>query len=87
LELLSHPNFGRQTEAVQALGRLPKDEETTRRLRGLITPQAPIPVVVAAIRVLAEWDAKANADVFKKALEIPSRNDRVKRAAQNALEG
>ncbi|AIE85945.1 M1 family metallopeptidase [Fimbriimonas ginsengisoli] len=86
-ELLGHPNFGRRAEAVLALGRLPQDQDTTRRLRELVNPQAPIQVVTNAIQVLAKWDAIGNADVFKKALLIPSRFDRIKRAAQNALDG
>lgn len=87
LEMLSHPSFTRRTEAVQALGKLPADTETTKRLRDLITDKDPIPTVIAAIQTLAKWDAKANADVFQKALNIPSRNDRIKRVAQNALNG
>lgn len=85
LELLSHPNFGRQAEAVQALGRLPKDDEVTKRLRALITPEAPIPTVIAAVQVLARWDKVGNADVLKKAQTIPSRNDRIKAAVTRAL--
>lgn len=87
LEMLNHPSYERRTEAVQALGRLPQDPATTQRLRDLINDKSPIPTVIAAIQTLDRWDAKGNADVFKKALTIPSRNDRIKRAAQLALEG
>ena len=38
-----------------------------------------------AIDALAKWDAKANADVFQKALAIPSHRDRIKNAAKRAL--
>jgi aminopeptidase N len=85
LSLLTHANFQRRTEAVVALGRLPQDAETTKRLRDLINDKAPIPTVVAAIQALAKWDKAVNQDVFKKALTIPSRGDRIKRAAQAAI--
>jgi aminopeptidase N len=87
LSLLDTPSIERRTEAVRGLARLPVDDETTKRLRALINAQEAIPVVVAAIDALAKWDAKANADVFRKALDIPSRGDRIKRSAQSALGG
>ena len=87
LGLLNHPNFGRRAEAVQALAMLPADPATIAKLRSLITDKDPIPVVVAAIRALADWDAKGNNDVFQKALKIPSHRDRIKNAAQSALDG
>jgi hypothetical protein len=59
---------------------------TTAKLRDLINDRAPIPVVVASIRALANWDRKANRDVFEKALKIPSHRDAIKNAAQRALE-
>ncbi|MDR3691767.1 MAG: M1 family aminopeptidase [Fimbriimonas sp.] len=84
--LLNHPNPSRRTEAVQALGELPADPATTAKLRSLINDKDPIPVVVAAIRALVDWDKKGNKDVFEKALKIPSHRDRIKNAAQSALE-
>jgi aminopeptidase N len=84
---LNHASFQRRAQAVDALGALPADPGTTAKLRALINDQAPIAVVVSSIRALAAWDAKANADVFKKALTIPSRFDRIKHAAQDALDG
>lgn len=85
LALLDHPNLDRQAEAVDALGRLPQDPATTQRLRSLIHAHAPIQVVVKAIEALAKWDAKAHSDVFRAAQKIPSRGDRIKRAANSAL--
>lgn len=85
LEMLSFPSFDRQVEAVNALGLLPADPATTTRIKELVNEKAPIPVVLAAIQALQKWDAKGNSDVFKKAQSIPSRGDRVKRAATTAL--
>jgi aminopeptidase N len=86
LAQLNHPNFDRRAEAVNALGQLPSDPATTQRLRSLINAEAPISVVVNAIVALQKLDKAGNADVFRKALTIASRNDRIKRAAQTALD-
>lgn len=84
--LLDHPNYARRAEAVVALSRLPADPGTVAKLRAQINDKAPIAVVVDSIHALAEWDAKGNADVFRKALNIPSRSDRIKRAAEGTLQ-
>lgn len=84
---LNHPNFQREAQAVSALGLLPADPGTTERLRALINDKAPIPVVVAALRALASWDAKANMDVIKKAETIPSKGDRIKTLATDLAGG
>ena len=84
--LLSHANFDRRAEAVAALGELPADPGTTAKLRALITPTDPIPVVRNAIRALANLDKKGNKDVFEKALKIPSHRDVIKSAARSALD-
>ncbi len=86
LKLLDHPNFDRRAQAVLALADLPVDPATVLRLRAMISDKEPIPAVVGAIRALADWDKKGNADVFRKALTIPSHFDRIKNAAQSALE-
>jgi len=86
LELLNHKSMDRQAEAVSALAQLPADPATIARIRGLVTPEAPIQVVVNAINALAEWDAKGNVEVFQRALNIPSRRNRIKNAAQSALD-
>jgi aminopeptidase N len=82
---LDHASFLRRIEAVSALSLLPADPGTTSKLRALINDKSPIYVVTGCIRALAAWDAKGNADVFKKALTIPSRYDRIKHAAEYAL--
>jgi len=83
--MVSSGSFRRRGEAVMALGRLPKDPGTISKVRALVTDEAPLAVVLAAINVLSRWDAKGNVDVFQKALAFSSRNDRIKRAAQTAI--
>jgi aminopeptidase N len=82
---LGHANFERQAQAVTALGKLPADTATTTKLRSLVNDQAPISVVIAAVRVLAKWDPKANADVIKLAQSIPSRRGRIKSTISDLL--
>jgi aminopeptidase N len=84
---LTHASFARRVEAVNALAKLPADPGTTSKLRALINDQAPTGVVIASIHALAAWDAKGNADVFRKAQGIPSRLDRIKHVATDALDG
>ncbi|MFI5386024.1 MAG: M1 family aminopeptidase [Fimbriimonadales bacterium] len=84
-ELLVHPNYDRRAEAVRALAELPADPATTQAFRALVNDKQPLSVAVGAINALAEWDKKANADVFQKALNIPSHHDRIKNAAKSAL--
>lgn len=83
--LVSHPNFDRRAEAVHALAALPPDPGTVQVLRALIDDKQPIAVVTGAIEALAAWDKKANEDIFRKALDIPSHNNRIKKVAQAAL--
>lgn len=83
---LTHADYDRRAEAVSALADFPQDAGTTAKLRSLINDQAPISVVVNAIHALADWDKKGNRDVFEKALNIPSHRNRIKNAAQDALE-
>jgi HEAT repeat protein len=85
MELLAHPNFDRRAEAVTALAALPPDPATTQKLRSLINDQEPIRVVVNSINALAKWDAKANADVFQRALKIQDRRNQIRNVAQRAL--
>jgi hypothetical protein len=82
---LDHKNMDRQTQAAQALARLPKNAATVAKFRSLINDRAPIQVVVTAINALATWDKAGNADVFRKAQNIRDRRSRIKRAADDAL--
>jgi aminopeptidase N len=83
---LESKDIARRTEAVNGLAKLPADPSTVQKIRTLINDQAPINVVVASIAALRKWDAKGNADIFTAATKIPSRFDRIKHAAENALE-
>ncbi|MCC7230028.1 MAG: hypothetical protein IT203_06510, partial [Fimbriimonadaceae bacterium] len=85
LNQLSHANLNRQAQAVSALAKLPSDPGTVAKLRLLINDKSGIQVVVNAINALAGWDAKANADIFQKAVNIKDRRNRIKRAAETAL--
>ncbi len=82
---LNHANFSRRAQAVSALQKLPKDDATIAKIRSLITDKDPIEVVVASIRALAEWDAKGNADIFRKAQTIKDHRNRISAAAKTAL--
>jgi len=85
LTQIEHPNFDRQSQAVNALAKLPADPLTTAKFRTLVNDKAPIGVVVGAINALAAWDKAGNADVFTKAQSIKDRRGRIKTAADNAL--
>lgn len=85
MQQLNHPNMDRQAQAAAALSRLPSDPGTVARFRALINDKTAIQVVTTCINALAKWDAKANADVFKKAQNIKDRRGRIKRAAESAL--
>lgn len=85
LAQLSHKNIDRQAQAASALAMLPSDAGTIQRFRALINDKSPIQVVVTCINALAEWDKKANADVFRKAQGLKDRRGRIKRAADAAL--
>jgi len=82
---LDHASTSIQAQAAAALGRLPADPATTTKLRSLIDDKSSTSVVVNAINALANWDAKANADVFKKAQGIKDHRGAIKRAADRAL--
>ncbi len=84
--LLTHPNYDRRAEAAQALAALPATPEDTQTFRTLaLDPNAPYGVVVAALRALAAWDAKANADVLEKAAQMPSNREVIRLTALGQL--
>lgn len=84
-EQLSHSNIDRQVQAAQGLAKLPVTIATTAKFQSLLNDKAPIQVVVTAINALAEWDAKGNANLFRKAQGIKDRRGQIKRAADEAL--
>ncbi len=85
MDQLNHVNMDRQAEAARALGQLAQDPAATAKFQSLVNDKAPINVVIASIQTLARWDKKGNAELFKKALLIPSHRDRIKAAATAAL--
>lgn len=84
-EQLSHPDFDRRAQAVEALGSLSATEEDTRTLRALVNTTEPYRVVTASVRALSGWDAKANADVLTKAAGMPSLREQVREVAMPIL--
>ncbi|MBA3727142.1 MAG: hypothetical protein H0W86_12040, partial [Armatimonadetes bacterium] len=85
LDLLQHKSFGRRAEAVSALAKLPEEAATTAKLRALINATDPVDVVVASIKALDKLNPKANGDVIRKALSIPSLRGQIKATATEAL--
>lgn len=84
--LLNVSDFGRRAEAVAALGKLPATPQDTQTLRALVNDdRAPYAVIAAAVRALGAWDAKANADVLRKAAQMPSRSEVIRQAAYATL--
>jgi len=84
-ELTQGKNAGRKAGAVYALAQLPKDPATVQALRATVNDKEFIPVVVASINILAEWDKAGNRDVFERAAKIEDRRGRIARAASQAL--
>jgi len=83
--LMRHKDELVRAAAVGALGKLPKDDEDARALRALVNDKGPFSVVTAALGALAEWDADANLDVFRRAVAMDSRHEVLRMAALNAL--
>lgn len=81
LSQLKNQSFGRQGQAVDALGQLAPNPETTAALRSMVNDKAPIAVVVSAMNVLGNWDAAGNVDTFVAGTKIPSRRERVRSVA------
>ncbi len=86
MTMARHPNMSLQTEAIRGLGGLPKDDAGVALLRSFINDKDGYGPVTAAIKVLSQWDAKENKAIFEKALKIKSRANRIKLAAEKALE-
>lgn len=82
---LKHASFDRQIAAANAIGRLPASPSSVAALRASINEKSQISVVVSAIETLAKWDAPGNRSTFEAAAKIPSRRDRIKKAAETAL--
>ncbi len=87
LEQLSHPNIGRRTQVILALGQLSRsqDETTTRTLRGLVNDKQPYTVVRAAISTLGNWDPSTHRDIFQNAAKLTSPLDSIRLVALDGL--
>lgn len=83
---LKHKDVDRRWEAERALVALPKDDETIKAFRALITDDQAVNVINTALDALATWDAKGNVDIFRKAEKMHDFRGRIKRAAVDALE-
>lgn len=79
---LVHKDFTRRAIAVQAIGRLPRTDETRDILRGVIDPRQVTPAVVSAIDAL---DAKTDREALLKAAAFESINATIKRRVYSKL--
>ena len=84
-EELDHPDYGRRTQAVTALGKLGPTAIDTARLRSLVNDRQPYSAVRATLAVLNEWDAAANRDIFELARGVASPHNAVKALAYDTL--
>lgn len=74
-EQMTHPSFGRRSQAIRALAQLSKDDIDVRALRGLINDQDPYAVVRAALQTLRDWDPAGNRDMFSKVAQAKPSGD------------
>jgi aminopeptidase N len=84
-EQLAHPDDERRAQAIGALGRLAKDDDDVKALRGLVSAREPYAVVRAAIAALGAWEAAANRDVISEATKQSSPFDGVRLVALDEL--
>src|SRR5262249_15730082 len=59
-EELRHPDYGRRTQAVQALGKIGPTPADMVEIRSLVNEREPYSVIRSALMVLQDWDATAN---------------------------
>jgi aminopeptidase N len=69
-EQLTHPAYQRRAQGTLLLGRLTSDQADIQALRSLINDQETYEVIGQAVRVLKNWDAAGNQDIFKKAAQV-----------------
>lgn len=86
-EQLKHASFDRREQAVRALGILPKTSEDVALLTALINDKEGYAPIRSALAVLASWDPAGSVAILKKASEMPSLNDQIRRSAYQALAG
>jgi aminopeptidase N len=84
---LRHPDYGRRTQAVTALGKLQPTATETAEIRRLVNDREPYSVIRAALVALRGWDAAANRDIFEFATRLPSPHHAIKSWAYDTLRG
>jgi aminopeptidase N len=84
-EELRHASIQRRAQAILALGKLAKDPADAQEMRRLISDQEPYEVVRAAIKVLRDWDAPGNQDIFAKAVGVAPADPVIRFMALDAL--
>jgi aminopeptidase N len=84
-EQMTHPDLDRRVQAIEALGRLPKDGATLKSLRGLINEEGPYEVVKAAVSALGDLDASGNKEVFRNAVRMRWPDESLRMVAYDAL--
>jgi hypothetical protein len=67
---ITHQSIGRRPFGILGLGKLPKNQADIETMRSLVSEQEPFAVVRTAVRVLRDWDASGNRDIFKKAIQV-----------------
>jgi len=83
---LHHPDYGRRSQAVQALGKLQPAPSDAVAIRGLVNEREPYSVIRNALLVLQEWDATGNRDMFELARGFDSPHNAIKALAYDALQ-
>ena len=64
---LAHANLDRRVQGVMALASVRPTDDDVRRVRALVTDDAPYELIVAAVGTLGAWDPVANRDVLERA--------------------
>ncbi|MBX7133648.1 MAG: hypothetical protein K1X67_13315 [Fimbriimonadaceae bacterium] len=82
---LTHPNFDRRFNAVNALGTLEKNDEDIAWLKSLVNDRSPYRVVTTALSVLAKWEGKAAQPTLLKAMEMKSNRGVIRSEALRLL--
>ncbi|MES2459221.1 MAG: M1 family aminopeptidase [Armatimonadota bacterium] len=90
-EMISRPGYynggdrDRRVDAIRAMRKLPRNPADTALLRGLVNNTAPYAVVSAAVETLGGWDATANLDVIRKAAQMDSLDEVIRKSAYRTL--
>ncbi len=80
-----HPDFGRRTDAVNALAKLPLRATDAELLTKLVNDSQPYSVVNAALVTLSSWDPIHSRATILEAANMPSRHETIRTTAYNLL--